>query len=38
MDLPPDDPCVAFLRDKGMDLGTDGGVRLLAGNSPLQGK
>ena len=38
MDLPPDDPCVTFLRDKGMDLGTDGGVRLLAGNSPLQGK
>ena len=38
MDLPPDDPCVAFFRDKGMDLGTEGGVRLLAGNSPLQGK
>ena len=38
VDLSPDDPCVAFLRDRGMDLDTDVGMRSLADNSPLEVK
>ena len=38
LELPPDDPCVAFLRERGMDLDAADGLETIAGISPLGGK
>ena len=39
LQLPPDDPCVLFLKERGFDLGTDSGrERFVHGQSPLGGR